>query len=344
MSACYDTGMSFEQLKDKKTLLLIAIPVLLGLGFLIGILSAPLSGQAIVLDGDCPPDLKFVKPQDDCASFKDASTRMQELQDSLRRQVNGYTDSGRADQVSVFVRDLDTQRFASVNEGEQFSMASLLKVPLAVAYYRLAELTPDLLSQKIAYDGSQDQYALQAIQPPQRLTAGASYTVKDLLYRALAYSDNTAAELLSENFVSYDYLQKILLSVGLTPKDPDAKEYSVTARSMAGVFRALFNSSFLSRSYSNEILKALSESAFDQGSTADLPKGVIVAHKFAERSAIDGATGQVASRELHDCGIVYAANGLGPYSFCIMTEGKDFSNLESIIQNVSLTIYKGIGE
>lgn len=292
------------------------------------------------LVNDCSADLKFIKPDLDCESFKNAADKMQGLQDNIRRQVNGYLNTKRADRISVFVRDLDSQRFASVNESDEYFMASLLKVPLAVAYYRLAELTPDLLSQKITYTGAPNLYAVQEIKPSKELAAGKTYTVEDLIYRALAYSDNTAAELLSENYVSYDYLQKILLSLGLDPKPESQKENMVTARSYAGILRSLYNASFLSRLYSDKILKTLSESTFADGATANLPKDAVVSHKFGERSIIDDSTGAVVSRQLHDCGIVYGKQSGQTYNFCIMTEGDSFSNLEPIIQTISSTIYK----
>jgi beta-lactamase class A len=299
--------------------------------------------ENISASSNCAVDLGFVKPEQDCESFNNTVDKMQSLQDDLRRQVNGYLSSNRAGRISVFVRDLSSQRFANVNETEEFYMASLLKVPLAVAYYRLAELTPDLLTQKVTYTGKPDLYSLQVVQPPKKLVVGDTYTVKDLIYRALAYSDNTSAQILSDNYVSYDYLQRILFTLGLQPKAKDQTENLVTARSYAGIFRTLYNSAFLSREYSNEILKTLSESTFTDGATANLPKGVTVSHKFGERSVV-GTAGTVTTRQLHDCGVAYAKDGTEAYSFCIMTEGANMDDLKSIIQNVSGTIYKGIVE
>jgi beta-lactamase class A len=314
------------------------------IGIMVGVFLLQTPNQAPHGSDDCPNNLNFIKPEQDCVAYNDAAQKMQIMRDALRRQVNGYLDTKRADRISVFVRDLNSQRFAYVNETEEFYMASLLKVPLAIAYYRLAELTPDLLTQQVTYDGKINLYDLQEIKPTQRLTVGTTYTIRDLIYRALAYSDNTAAELLSQNYVSYDYLQKILFTLGLQPRTKDQKENIVTPRLYGGIFRTLYNASFLSREYSNEILKALSESTFTQGATLGLPKDVSISHKFGERSIVDETTKTVTSRQLHDCGVAYAQNGAKPYSYCIMTEGKNFSDLESIIQNISLTIYKGIGE
>lgn len=306
----------------------------------IGLFIGNKSSQKVGMSDNCPPDLTFVKPEQDCESFQENVDKIRNIQDSVRRQVRGYLETARIDRISVFVRDLDSQKFAYVNETEEFYMASLVKVPLAIAYLRLAELTPDLLSQKIVYDGKIDLSLNQTIKPAQKLLPG-TYSVDELLTKALVDSDNNAAQLLSENFVSFEYLQKILFTLGLTSKEKDPSQNKVTARTYAGIFRTLYNSSFLSREYSNKILDSLSKSSFTNGVTALLPKNIKVAHKFAERSVVD-PSGTITARQLHDCGIVYANNGTQAYSFCIMTEGKNFEDLTSVIQNVSKTIYQGI--
>ncbi len=292
----------------------------------------------------CLSNLTFINPQPGCEIFEEKLERMKVLQDDLRRQLNGYLASGRADRISVFARDLTSQRFASVNDSDTFFMASLLKVPLAIAYYRLSEITPDLLSQTVTYTGTPNLYASQTTQPQDKLVIGKTYSINDLIYKALANSDNTAAQVLSESYVSFDYLQKILLALGLQVMKDGSSEDIVTVKSYAGMLRILYNSSFLTRKSSNEILSILSKSSFSDGATANLPKDIVVAHKFGERSIIDSRTGQSDSRQLHDCGIVYANKGQEPYIFCIMTEGNNFEDLKAILRDVSSTIYKGIIE
>ncbi len=322
-----------------RTPLIISLSVSLGIAAGFFFFNSP---NSLVVNDNCPIDLNFVRPEQDCLSVDESIERLKKLENDLKHQVNGYLDTKRADRISVFIRDLDSQKFIYVNETEQFYTASLLKVPLAIAYFRLAELTPDLLSQKIVYDGKFDMYDNQNIKPPERLKPG-TYGVDELIHRALAYSDNTAAELLYSNYVSPEYLQKILFTLGLQPKTKDPSQNILTARSYAGVFRALYNSSFLSREYSNKILDSLSESSFTEGSTALLPKDARVAHKFAERSMAN-IQGEIVLRQIHDCGIMYANDSEQAYSFCIMTEGKNFDDLKSVIQNTSKTIYNGIIE
>lgn len=120
-----------------------------------------------------------------------------------------------------------------------------------------------------------------------------------------------------------------MVSIGLT----------TTARSFAGVFRVLYNASYISKEYSNQLLSILAQASYTNGATALLPKTVKVAHKFGERTITD-LSGTVMLHQLHDCGVVYGQGRDEPYVFCIMTEGKNFEDLESILQEVSNETYK----
>lgn len=152
------------------------------------------------------------------------------------------------------------------------------------------------------------------------------------------YSDNTAAQLLYEYFPD-DFLSRIMQALGIQIKKPDGDpENLITARTYANVFRVLYNASYLTKEYSNETLSLLTQTAFNEGATSQLPKDLTIAHKFGERTLVY-SDGSVAVKQFHECGIVYAKKGHDSYIFCIMTEGKDYENLKDIISGVSLIIY-----
>ncbi|KND48686.1 MAG: b-lactamase [Parcubacteria bacterium C7867-005] len=326
---------------NKKQILFFStlVVILFSIGFL--------SGRGVSKDfGDrnkpCLSNLEFINPNPGCELFEQKLSQMSALQKRLDLEIEAYLSSGRAERISAFARDLSSLRYVGVNDADTFFMASLLKVPLAIAYFRLSEITPDILDQKVKYSRGSDDYSIQSIVSPEKLVNGNEYTIRDLIFRSLAYSDNAAAEILSENFVSFDYLQKILQALGLQLRSGNITENLVTARSYASVFRTLYNSSFLNRELSNEMLDILSKSIFSDGARKNIPKDVVVAHKFGERSLVDEQTGRTVTKQLHDCGIVYAKDGMEPYTFCIMTEGQDFDDLRSIIAKISLTIYEEI--
>lgn len=98
----------------------------------------------------------------------------------------------------------------------------------------------------------------------------------------------------------------------------------------------LYNSTYLPRESSQEILTFLSHSSFTAGLVAGVPDTTTVAHKFGER-AID--PGQNIS-QLHDCGIVYVPRQ--PYILCVMTQGYDYDELAKVIAEVSRRTYDAV--
>ncbi len=291
--------------------------------------------------GSCLLDLnlKWINPTLDCDIADSKTKKLIVLEKNISEKINLYKNLNQINRAAVFVRDIDTNRFAGVNDGDVYYMASLLKLPLAIAGYKLAEVEPALLDEKIRFNGPSDFYDLSTIKPEDRLVIGQEYTVKSLIEHSIVYSDNDASRLLF-NFYPNEFLERILqaLSIQIRYSTGDT-ENPITAKTYAGVFRTLYNASYLNREYSNEILGLLTKTFYRKGATALLPGDLVVAHKFAERVAVDSNTKDILYKQLHECGIAYALDGKEPYIFCIMTEGDKDDDLEKIMQNISLDIY-----
>lgn len=320
---------------------------LIGLGFLLLGVGIGFSSQFIfpnMFRSPCVSDLTLINPEPDCEAFEAKSKALTALQETLEKDVHMYVDEKKAIRISVFTRDLVSKRFAGVNENELFFMASLLKVPVVIGGYKLAEVEPRVLDETILYNGVPNLYEEQYIKPDEKLEQGKTYTVKELMRRAIVYSDNTAAQILFDYYPK-EFLDRILQALGLELKRPSGYvENPVTARTYANVFRSLYNASYLTRKYANDALIMLTQTAYKNGALAKLPTSVVVAHKFAERVFDDPTQAGGVVRQLHECGLVYAHEGKDPYTFCIMTEGTDYAELEKIFQNVSLTIYTAMTE
>jgi len=104
----------------------------------------------------------------------------------------------------------------------------------------------------------------------------------------------------------------------------------------------LFNVSYLNRKYSEVALDLLSQSQYKDWIVKNIPKDIVVAHKFWERQIISPDWKIIY--QLHDCWIVYYSKY--PYLICIMTKWltTDFSRLEKMIQDASLDIFNEIKE
>lgn len=271
-----------------------------------------------------------------CNEYEESLTTLYALDLELNEATQQYIASGKAERISIWARDLDTRLWASVNEFETYAPASLFKVPVMIAYFKLAEIQPTLLDVQIEY-ASRGSYEDQNFDPGSKLVAGQKYRVAELIEHMIQYSDNEAATLLVERLEPRVY-GDILLDLGIRIPQGDGTTDFVTVKTYANIYRILYNSSYLTREYSQRALDILTKSSF-KGIVEPLPAGVVAAHKFGERKIID-QNGTVHKIELHDCGIVYKKDRT--YSLCIMTEGKSFDDLLTVIKEISSTVYENL--
>lgn len=249
------------------------------------------------------------------------------IKEFVQRQI----DSGRVRNVSVYYRDMLDGPWFGINETVEYNPASMMKVPVMIAWLKRAEKDPHALERTFTYDGKLNMSAMQSIKPAHTITPGQSYTVDELLHYMLNYSDNNATSLLYAGLNTAE-LNDVLDSMDIDnhPKD-DAN--SVTVHGYSGFFRILYNAAYLNREMSEKALWLLSLQDFPQGISAGVPKGIPVAAKFGEYG--EGIPGE--DKQLHEFGIVYHSKG--PYILGIMTRGHDTAIQTEIIKEISALVY-----
>ncbi len=257
---------------------------------------------------------------------------------SLRSEIEHYIDeqvsAGKVDKVSVYVRGLKGS-WLGIDENEPFAPASLLKVPLMIAYFKKAETDPSILTRVVTYDGSFDDNAKEQFRSPNELKPG-NYQIIDLIQAMIENSDNNATHLLDEN-IDLKTLAEVYTDLGLTLPYADSPTVTIiSAKQYSYFFRVLYNATYLTPEYSQKAMEFLTAPDFTQGIKAAVPQDIKVAQKFGERTVFTPA-GDIVERNLHDCGIVYAKEN--SYLICIMTKGKDFSDLATTIQNIAKLVY-----
>ncbi|MGB3073024.1 MAG: serine hydrolase, partial [Candidatus Moraniibacteriota bacterium] len=257
------------------------------------------------------------------------------FRDVLEIRVNQLKKEKNLSEVAVYYRDLNNGPTFGVDEQGEFFPASLLKVPVMMAYYRWAETESGLLGREIFFEAPRDFGVSITIMPREELDPGKSYTVEELINRMIKFSDNQATYLLVQN-LPQEKVIRLFRTIGVESDvimDGNAK---ITVKEYASFFRILFNSSYLSRESSEKALALLSSTDYNDALPAGIPKGVVVSHKFGEAGTAN------VERQLHDCGIVYFPNH--PYLACIMTRGQDVDELKDAIVDVSQFIYEKIDE
>lgn len=281
-------------------------------------------------------EYRFINPLLECeVSEGTIDARKQNFRDDLDQFVQKVKKERGLSEVAVYFRDLNNGPTFGVDEQGEFFPASLLKVPVMMAYYRWAERESGLLATEIRYQEVMDFGYTPTIVPREMLSIGQSYSVEELIRRTIVYSDNQALYLLTKNLPK-TYLQELFKILGVGEDvlvDSGAK---LTVKEYAGFFRILFNSSYLSREFSEKALALLSSTDYNDALPAGVPKGVVVSHKFGEAGTAN------VERQLHDCGIVYFPDH--PYLACVMTRGRDVDELKGAITDVSRFIYEKIDE
>lgn len=273
--------------------------------------------------------LQFVSPLLEC---KEGTTdELQSFHDEIEKVIEKLKNERKISDVSVYFREMNNGLWFEINGNADFSPASLLKMPLMMAYLREAEANPKILTDLLTFTQNENLYDKQNIKPEVLLEEGKQYSVKDLIGRMVIYSDNSAQALLMKN-ANY-FWQKPYADLGIDLPESKDTENFMSVIDYARFFRILYNASYLNRYYSNLALGILSESKFKDGISTSVPNDIAVAHKFGERSTGD-------SKQLHDCGIIYDPDT--PYLLCIMTRGDDLKDLSLAIQEISKEVYRDI--
>lgn len=249
----------------------------------------------------------------------------------LEQAIKEKLTQKQAAHIAVYFRDLNNGAWTGIGEKEEYSPASLLKIPVMLAYYKWSEDEPGILERKLIQEqrDSNADYA-QFVQAEQEIMPGKSYTVQELINRMITYSDNQANSLLVKN-ISQTRIENVFKLLGVPVEVYKNNGAEITVKNYAAFFRILFNASYLNRENSNSALRILINTKFKAGLVAGLPRGIAVAHKFGERGD------DKIVKQFHDCGIVYHPKR--PYILCIMTKGSDYWQQINAISGISKLVY-----
>jgi len=263
---------------------------------------------------------------------KDYFEEYASLRNELVSFINREVSQGHADKVSVYFRDLTTGHWTGVNENNAYFPASLLKVPVMMAYFKQAATNPAVLGERLKYVVSASTGKNDATSATQ-LKSGQYYTVMELIDAMIIKSDNAALDALV-NSVNNKLLSQIFADLEIDSPESvqETDAYAISVRKYSLLFRALYNATILNPVMSEKALDLLSRVEFKDGLVAALPKDLVVAHKYASH------TSDPIGIELHDAGIVYY-NG-HPYFIGVMTKGKDITNLAVAISHISQVVYQ----
>ncbi|MDB5182322.1 MAG: hypothetical protein JWO47_106 [Candidatus Saccharibacteria bacterium] len=229
----------------------------------------------------------------------------------VRNQVRDYADKNIGkDNASIYFQYLPTGTSFGYGETRAFTGASLIKVPFVMNLYKLSEEGKVNLDKKVALktEWLNDQYG-------ELYKKGAGYmlTYRDAAKLAMEDSDNTAVLMILDALQNAKMQPKeeainyLDIDFQLTSTD----QVQIGAQSYTSLLKCLYFSCYLKLSDSQEILSYMSQSSFNDRLTAQIPDGVVVAHKI----------GTFNKEVQSDCGIFYVPNR--KYSLCVMLKQSD---------------------
>jgi beta-lactamase class A len=270
-----------------------------------------------------------------------------QLLSPLKSKINDYLDSkkqaGAYTSASIYLKDIQAGVYTNINPDSLYDPASLMKVPLLMIYLKQAETNPQLLKKSFVFT-QQAQNSTVALIKDKSLVVGKSYTVQELLYHMIVYSDNESFWILYDHF-GEDIFKELDKKLTI-PANYDIIHYSKTDKhfianvnSMAYYFMVLYNASYLTKTASKYALDILTKSTFKEGIAKGIDPNVLIAHKFGERtlSYFVGNKLENLQTEFHEFGIVYLKNR--PYLLGVMTRGQQSNELQTMVSDISKMVY-----
>jgi len=341
-----------KKIRVSRSLLLTLIIGAFALGIFIGAgtlgLFTPMQadkGESFV--GNREEEFKFIRASHESKKPEGKNTNTSRELKPFRYKVNALIEEklkkDEATAISFYFRDLVNGNRFGIGENDKFSPKSLLKLPLMMAYFKWAETNPLVLRKTLTYTGTENQAEQKHIKPLTELQPGKHYTVNDLIFRMIAYDDTTAYSLLSAN-LPQGRLDKIFrdLNVEYDPHK-DKEEDSLSLSAFAGLYRVLYNASYLNEEMSEKALRYLSKSAFRDGMASGIPQNIEIAGKHGEWTVSVAKDGEEEELyQLHEFGIIYHPNR--PFLVGIMVRGDDFNKLMKSIRDITRLVYEEVDQ
>lgn len=322
---------------DLSTKKIIGISSLTLISFACGLFASPYlftdANQNITKEIRKNYNYQFINPLLECdVPSISQDKNLSSLRKSISFIIDQETNNNKISFASVYYRDLNNGPWFGINEKEYFSPASLIKVPVMIAYLKESEKDSTILTKLITNTQAFD-YSQQNITPTQTLEQDKEYTIEDLINRMIIYSDNAAYELLLDNIDNmkiYEIYKDLDVDISKAQQDPNGN--IITVKDYASFYRILFNSSYLEKETSEKALSILAKTQYYKGLVAGVPANINIAHKFGERQFLPSQ-----EKQLHDCGIIYLPGK--PYLLCVMSRANDFNRAASFIKEVSQAVY-----
>jgi len=207
---------------------------------------------------------------------------------------------------AIEVRFLNSDFSWGLNENDQFTAASLIKLPVVAAFYYqvgLGELDLDDVYVLKEADKSPGAGSLQ------NKPVGFKSTLAQLASLAFSQSDNTALNIL-RTLVSDEIINGLIIQWGMVKTD--LEENLTTAEDVARFFHLLYQGQIVNEEFKEKMLTDLTGTIFEDQIPAGVPEGIKVAHKVGIEVGV-----------ISDAGIIFIPGK--PFVLAILSQNTNVS-------------------
>lgn len=210
-------------------------------------------------------------------------------------------------EVGIYVKFLNSNSIFKYNENTQFWAASIIKIPLALTFFKALKTNNMEISDrlKISNDNFVDGSGIVKL-----LDKGLELTYRDLITLMLVVSDNTAANQIID-IIGWESVERYMKKLGLNDTTFRHKMMIKAGRGpnmtnpqdMAILLEMMYKKELLG---SNEILEMMQEQLDRTRIPLYLPNDIKISYKNGS-----------LSEAMHEVGIVYSKH---PFIFCFFSD------------------------
>jgi beta-lactamase class A len=243
----------------------------------------------------------------------------------LRTKLRSLIQNDYHNDFSIYFEYLPTGTSVGVNDRIEFYTASLIKVPVAMAYYHHQKSNgitehPMLTIQEHNFG--------KAFGNLWKRGAGTKISADETIKIMLTESDNTAYSMLVD-YIDPEDMQYVFDGLDLPAKSGERNQIIMNVKSYSSILKALYFSAIVSKDNSQHILELLTKTKFNDKLVAGIPPDIPVAHKIGTYDL----SGKIV---FSDCGIVYLSKR--SYLLC-MASSTDEQTSRERMKTVSKIVY-----
>lgn len=269
---------------------------------------------------------------------------VEKLKLTLDSICKAFLNDKRIRGISVQYIDLRSGNEISINPDKRYIPASLMKIPLLIAVYKLEEEKPGSMKQNLPLYRIDDDLINKNLEENETYSyqPQKSYTLEDLTKIMISHSDNVATISIMEflNQQSPGIIERVESDLNASiPTGVDNRAEIVYIDHFADMLKVLFTCTYLSEEHSLAALQLLSSSKYGQGFRKSVPGHIPIAHKFGVRFNVTELHPEFPV-QLHQVAVIYQP--AYPFVLSVMTKGSQIEPLRAALREIARVCYAEI--